>query len=206
MPQVTVQQYPHPQFPVAAGYPMRAAAVAQDDFSQAGARYRFYDAQRQARRLALHAVCIMSLKYMHPRCSCMASHHQHPLPISSIASVPAVLHGDSTHAQHILWYSSSLWAQKALMSEAGMLPSSCVQLRLAQRISDLLTSPMVNEAIQVRWMVYLVQIDPQLATQVHEVSLNPRKNDLCTASEGTARSRGDHSRMGTRACRRQLAC
>ena len=45
--QVAVERYPHPQFPVAGGYPMRTTAVAQDDFSQAGARYRFYDAQRQ---------------------------------------------------------------------------------------------------------------------------------------------------------------
>ena len=45
-----------------------------------------------------------------------------------------------------------------------------VQLRLAQRISDLLTSAMVSEAIQARWMAYLLQIDPRLATQVHEVS------------------------------------
>jgi hypothetical protein len=38
---------------------MREMLAGQDDFSQAGARYRFYDAQRQARA---HAGCMPALK------------------------------------------------------------------------------------------------------------------------------------------------
>jgi hypothetical protein len=50
---------------------------------------------------------------------------------------------------------------------------ACTQLRLAKRISALLTSPKVNAAIQGRWMQYLMRIDPQLAKQVSQVSAAP---------------------------------
>ena len=57
--QVTLKSYPHSAFLVAGGLPTRDELAGQDDFSQAGARYRFYDGQRQARACCvIHTVTV----------------------------------------------------------------------------------------------------------------------------------------------------
>ena len=83
-----------------------------------------------------------------------------------------------------------------------------MQLRLAKRISALLTSPKVNAAIQGRWMQYLMRIGPQLATQVSQVSPSGPLAHLPTLLSLSvhALSDGCLSDPSSPACRCRQAC